>query len=100
MIAVLMDSWKEHAAALKKTGLKPHLLMSSVRICMSQMLHDLFSKVTSFLKVVFGIRSFKGKLIQKMKMCWKCTHPQVIQDVDGCISSSDLEKCNYITCFH
>ncbi len=26
--------------------------------------------------------------------CWKCAHPQVIQDVDEFVSSSDLEKCS------
>ncbi len=31
-----------------------------------------------------------------MKSCSKCTHSQVIQDVDVFVSSSDLEKC-YIT---
>ncbi len=36
----------------------------------------------------------KGIVHPKMNICWKCTHPQIIQDVDGFVSSSDLEKCS------
>ncbi len=36
----------------------------------------------------------KGTVHSKLKTCWKCAHPQVIQDVDEFVSSSDLEKCS------
>ncbi len=29
-----------------------------------------------------------------MKVCWKGTYTQAIQDVDEFVSSSDLEKCS------
>ncbi len=35
---------------------------------------------------------FKGIVHPKMKICWKCTHPQAIQDVDEFVSLSDLVK--------
>ncbi len=37
---------------------------------------------------------FRGIVHPKMKISWKCAHPQVIQDVDEFVSSSDLEKCS------
>ncbi len=36
---------------------------------------------------------FKGIVDPEIKISWKHTHPQVIQDVDEFVSSSDLEKC-------
>ncbi len=39
-------------------------------------------------KVVIA-RVVKGVVHLKMKVCWKCTHPQVIQDVDEFVSSSE-----------
>ncbi len=36
--------------------------------------------------------SLKGKFHPKINICWNCTQPQAIQDVDQFVSSSDLEK--------
>ncbi len=33
----------------------------------------------------------------KMKISWKCAHPQTIWDMDEFVSSSDLEKCHCIS---
>ncbi len=67
-----------------------HLLHQEyVLICQSRTFTMGFKKLFFLLtKAIFH---------QKMKSCSKCTHPQVIQDVDVFVSSSDLEKC-YITC--
>ncbi len=36
----------------------------------------------------------------KMKICWKCTLPRIIQDVDELVSSSVLEKCSITSFAH
>ncbi len=33
--------------------------------------------------------AFKEIVHSKIKICWKCTHPQAIQDVDEFVSSSE-----------
>ncbi len=45
-------------------------------------------------KTAFSLSFLKGIIQQKIQMCWKCVHPQVIQDVDEFVSSSGLEKCS------
>ncbi len=42
----------------------------------------------------------KGIVHPIMKVCWKCIHTQAIQDVDGFVSSSDLEKCSIPSLAH
>ncbi len=48
----------------------------------------------------FNRLDHKGMFHPKMKICWKITHPQAIQDVDEFVSSSDLEKCSIPSLAH
>ncbi len=46
-----------------------------------------------------GVDILKGKFSQKWNICWKCTHPQVIQDADEFLQlNRDGEIQHCITC--
>ncbi len=44
--------------------------------------------------VKFHTAALKQKFTRKWTFCWKCAHPQAVQDEDEFDSSSDLEKCS------
>ncbi len=50
-------------------------------------------------QVISNHQHFKGTVHPEMTIYSKCTHFQVIQDVDEFVSSSDLEKCSIISLF-
>ncbi len=59
----------------------------------------LFFFLTKGVRNIFGhyslIISVRGIIHPEMKVCWKCTHPQAIQNVDEFfLIGIDLEKCN------
>ncbi len=58
-------------------------------------LTTLYTSIISYYSIAIVIYGYESNSSpQKIKMCLKCTHSQVIQDVDEFVSSSDLEKCS------
>ncbi len=58
-------------------------------------LTTLYTSIISYYSIAIVIYGYESNSSpQKILICLKCTHSQVIQDVDEFVSSSDLEKCS------